>query len=489
MNYKKYIAGVVASVVLAGCSSFLDETPDNRTKIDTPEKAKDLLVFAYPSANYMYAMEIMTDNVGDSKRGANAKLDNTAYFTWDVEREESWDSPAEFWQASYKAIAQANQAIESIEKMGAVDAVKNPILGEALLSRAYNHYMIAAMFCQAYDPNTAASELGIPYNTKPETELVPLYERGTLQEVYDKIEADIIKGLPLVQNSNKSLRFHFNPSAAKAFATRFYAMKGDWDKVLEYSNDLGDRPTNFRDYNALSILAPSKYGQEYGSSAEKANLLIAACRSRIAREYPRIRFGVTSPIMANRYGPAFNPYNVDYSFMPYQAGQDVTFYPYFYEYFVVDNQSAGTGQPYVNIPLLTAEEWYLYRVEATIMKGDIDKATQMSAYYAKFKTMGNPVESSVTTARLLQKAGNANDYQPFYTMNDNQRKMMKFVAEMRRSEFLHTGLRWMDIKRFNLPVIHNDALTGAVYKLEPKDLRKAVQLPTSTLNMLTPNPR
>lgn len=489
MNYKKYIAGVVASVVLTGCSNFLDETPDNRTKIDTPEKAKDLLVYAYPLANYMYAMEAMTDNFGDSKRGQNSALDNTAYYKWEVDTEEAIDSPAEFWESSYKAIAQANQAIESIESMNAPASVKNPIIGEALMSRAYNHFMIASMFSQAYDPNTASSELGIPYVDEVEKVLIKDYKRGTLQETFDMIEADIIKGLPLVQNNATQSRFHFNPLAAKAFATRFYAMKGDWDKVLEYSNDLGDRPTSFRDYSQLKLLAPSKYGQEYGSGSDKANLLVAASRTLLDRVYRRNRFGITNQIISERVNPTYNPYNVSFSYGAYGSGQDVFYYPNFYEYFVYSNQSAGIGQPYVNIVLLTTEEWYLHRIEANVMKGDLDKATKLIAYYGKFRSVGNPIESSVTTVRLLQKAGNADDYQPFYSMDENQRKMVKYVAELRRSEFLMSGMRWMDIKRFNLPVVHNDVLTGEKSILEKRDLRKAVQLPSSALKMLTPNPR
>ena len=37
------------SLTLAACNDFLDELPDNRTELDTPDKINRLLVSAYPS--------------------------------------------------------------------------------------------------------------------------------------------------------------------------------------------------------------------------------------------------------------------------------------------------------------------------------------------------------------------------------------------------------------------------------------------------------
>ena len=63
------------------------------------------------------------------------------------------------------------------------------------------HFMLASLFCQAYDPATANQDLGIPYMDRPETELNPQYERGTVADVYAAIEKDLQKGLPLVSMS------------------------------------------------------------------------------------------------------------------------------------------------------------------------------------------------------------------------------------------------------------------------------------------------
>lgn len=493
MRYLKYITGVVAGIALVGCSSFLEENPDQRTTIDSPEKIKQLLVYAYPSANNFYALEAMTDNFGDSRRTANTALDNTAYYSWKDETQESWDSPSEFWDAAYKAISQANQALESVETVQMTKEMYEGIKGEALLARAYAHWMLANTFCEAYDPNTAASKQGIPYVDEVEEELIKEYKRGTLADVYARLEADIVEGVRLAKDEaffSPNPSFHFTKGAGSALAARFFAHKGDWDKVLEYTNVFGDKATNLRDIRTYAGVFPNAQGQLYGDQKEKANLLIVGSRSLLRRYYSSIRFGMVRPILSDMMSK-YNPYGRSYAYeMSYWASQDVYFQPKFHEYFVYENQGAGTGMPYVNVPLLTVDEAFLYRIEAKIMKDQYDEAANMIGYFAKFKTAGNLNESTVTLANVLRGVPTADEYKPFYQMNDTQSRLMKYVSELRRREFVHMGYRWFDIKRFNLEVVHTFDIEGTRDVLTAQDKRKAIQLPQSALGAgLTPNER
>ena len=58
------------------CNKFLEKEPDNRAKLDSPEKVSELLGTAYPQANYQPFAESMTDNVTDIGNGAD---DNTIH--------------------------------------------------------------------------------------------------------------------------------------------------------------------------------------------------------------------------------------------------------------------------------------------------------------------------------------------------------------------------------------------------------------------------
>ena len=65
------------------------------------------------------------------------------------------------------------------------------------------------------------------------------------EEVYEKIDRDIEEALPLVSDANYAVpKYHFNRSAAYAFATRFNLYYLKWEKVVEYASEvLGSAPS------------------------------------------------------------------------------------------------------------------------------------------------------------------------------------------------------------------------------------------------------
>ena len=65
-------------------------------------------------------------------------------------------------------------ALKAIEEKGN-PASLNPQRGEALVCRAYCHFMLATIFCNAYDTH-ASESLGIPYMEDVETTVSPRYE-------------------------------------------------------------------------------------------------------------------------------------------------------------------------------------------------------------------------------------------------------------------------------------------------------------------------
>jgi hypothetical protein len=72
----------------------------------------------------------------------------------------------------------------------------------------------------------------------------------------------------------------------------------------------------------------------------------------------------------------------------------------------------------------------------------------------------------------------------------NKLVMDVYVKLERRKEFIVQGLRWFDIKRFELEVEH-DLVDGSTIKLDQNDKRKVLQIPVSAVDVgkLEPNPR
>ncbi len=67
---KRYLLLILILPILAGCNSFLDQLPDDRTVIDTPEKMKELMVSAYDISLPIAFNEFMSDNVEDFGSGS-----------------------------------------------------------------------------------------------------------------------------------------------------------------------------------------------------------------------------------------------------------------------------------------------------------------------------------------------------------------------------------------------------------------------------------
>lgn len=485
MKKIKLTLAALALFTAFGCSDFLSEVPDSRTQLDSAEKISELLVNAYPKRSYMYFTEAMTDNFEDTKRVDLNDLENSKYFQFEDNQVGGLDTPNYYWEGTYNAIAHANQALAAIEEMGNSNGKLNLQKGEALLARAYAHFMLVNIYGQAYDPATASSELGIPYMTSVEDKLIVNYKRNTVQEVYDFVEQDLLEGMKLVGTGNdyKQKGFHFTKEGANSFAAKFYAYKGDWDKVLEYSNGLGDFPVNkLRDLEADATADKDVRSQNYASQFTNTNLLVSSGNSVQTYGLGLYRYGV-GPALQKTIESDFNPYGKawQYSRRWLNYGRGASFQSKFYIYWIMEGGNTDSGLPFATFVLLSNDDMYLNRIEATIMKGDLDKATLMLAHYTKFKTVGYNSEldaPKVTKDKILSFVPNADEYQPFYALSGDAQKYVKYLAEIRRREFVGEGARWFDIKRYNMEVKHIDLVSNQEYILNKKDLRKAIQLPS-----------
>ena len=481
-------------LMISSCDSVLDETPDNRTTIDSPEKIAELLVGAYPEAAYAPFLEPMTDNAGDKGPSAEEVRINQEMFFWRDINDTDVDTPTNYWNEVYAAIAQANQALASIEELGGGDAL-NSLKGEALLCRAYGHFMLVSIFSKAYNPATAVSDLGITYIKEPETVLLGNYSRGTVANVYENIRKDIEIGIPLIEDSYSVPAYHFTKSAAHAFASRFYLHTGEWQKVIDHSNQaLGG--------NDISVLRnwegayrPRTYSEQtaryISSTFEPANLLLVSAESIFNRNHFSARYQLDN-IKRDQIFPTFNATGKRWSYDVFGSGDLFYNVPKFTEYFKVTNQAASTGEAFVTFVLLSTDEVILNRAEAYAMIGQLGSAADdiNKAYALKTRNYNPNTDAlSVTEIQTIFQLEESNLYTPFYTIPSRALPFINAVLTIKRTVFYNEGLRWFDIKRHNIVVNHRD-IFGNSYLLPKDDLRRAIQIPEAAQSFgLTENPR
>ncbi|SDC51888.1 RagB/SusD family nutrient uptake outer membrane protein [Pedobacter soli] len=481
---KYFVFGSAILLLTPSCNKYLDTNPDNRTEINSVDKVAQLVGTAYPAYDYLTFTEAASDNTEDKGPGIGTVTDITSrpYFWQDVAGS-STNTPTNYWTGCYRGIAAANQALEAIDQNNFGPAVL-PYKGEALVARAYAHFMLVTLFAKAYVIGGANDAPGIPYVTVPETEVIKQYDRETVKSTYEKIEKDLTEGIALLSASAYSVpKFHFTPAAAHAFASRFYLFKGEWQKVIDHASAISTenfaniiRPIN----STLNAMAYADYKVALTKDDQKYNLLLANQYSTYQRTYPRYGYGAN---LVKMFSAGYNITGKAYAFkIAYTTVPNYTTGKYS-EFFYVTNQIANTGQPYIMSPLLTTDEALMNRAEAYARLNQFDNAIKDV----------NIMLSQTVKSYVASDAATLDKIKAFYSITDSQEAVIKIILETKKSIFLQEGIRWMDILRNRLTVKHNvlDAVGNETFiELGPDDNRRMFQLPEEArLSGVPLNPR
>ena len=550
-NLLKSTIAVIALVGLTACDKFLDKMPDNRAEINSQEKIRALLTSAYSTGTYLFFSEYMSDNVdnmGDDNPGTNRFVDQC--YTWADVTETDNDSPKYFWEGGYEAINHANQALEAIEKLAgcegelSVSAIEKAGLtaemAEALLCRAYNHFMLVNFFSLNYNANTSDKDLGVPYIDRVPVELNPKYDRGTVAEVYEKIDQDLRIALRYVSDSYYQVpKYHFNVKAAYAFACRFYLFYEKWDLAAEYATKcLGSQPAqvlrNWKYRNGLEKDMDVK-SNDYIKSSYDANLMLVTAYTGFGyyMGFPGItkyshnsflnftEMHYAQNIWGNTETGWRNVYSWFWEAPEWYSGSnyDQLVYwkiPYLFEY---TDPVARIGYAHAVYPAFTTDETLLSRAEAYIMLGRYDEAAADLDTWTHNLIKPQNFSETLTPEYIHEFYKNVEYWtsevptikkhlHPAFSIGGEgelRESMLQCVLGFKRIENAAQGLRWLDVKRYGIEItrrtLEPDPAAGqydAAYKilkgdvdvLKVDDPRRAMQIPPDIQTAgIAPNPR
>ncbi len=520
---KKYIGfSIIAlGLTLTSCDDWLDKLPDNRMELQTPSDVSSLLVSAYPSAHPAYLLEMYSDNTDECVNPSwseASRFQAQAYKWEDITETGEDESPQELWNKHYIAIASANAAIDLIEGKGS-PAEYSEQLGEALLCRAYAMFQLSTVFCKAYNPATASTDLGLPYPTHPEKVVGTVYTRGTMEDLYGQIDKDLQRGLPLVSSNYSKPKFHFNTEAAKAFAARFYLYKGDFAKAITYATEvLGADPTaKARDWAAYSALNMNQQirPEAWVSADEKCNFLLQTVYSEWGAISGPYRLG-------DKYAHSYRiTYDEDIASKGPFGAANSTFkqrvwsntalaklfhrkVPYEFEY---TDLQAGIGYAHAEYAVFTTEQLLLERAEAYALSGELQKAvddynTIMKVYqnYPKKFTLKQIVDFYNGVDYYTPKKATVKKHfvKPVYTIDaegSDQEALLQAILHLRRIMEVGEGYRMQDVKRYGIVIYRRQTntsftISAVTDSLTVDDPRRAIQLPQDVITSgLEPNDR
>ena len=518
---------------LTACFDKLDELPDNRTEIDSPEKVRLLLTSAYPQESQALLCELSGDNYIDDNvvvpathNDPRSKWHEEAYKWQDVNNYSmgEQDTPNQVWETYYAGISVCNHAIEAMLNMcddPASDRELAHSWGEAHVLRAYLHFVLVNTFAEAYKDSTKSSaDRGIPYVTIPESQVHVDYSGSdylhSVKETYDLIEKDLLAGIDLIDDSRYQVAaYHFNQNAANAFAARFYLFKRNYDKCIYYADRaLGANPSSMlRKWKNINTNTMDTRLKFYNDHQAVCNFLIQSTYSVQDRMLSACRFAInkgkdftdsqgrkwtvpsTLDILIDGGGPNWNGRMPAFDGNLFIfGGQEYGVWLFrVYEYFEYTDKIAGIGYVHMLYQPLTADETLLCRAEAKLYKGDNEGARQDLLYWTtSHKVTKNTMDQAdinkfYTNPRNAQFVSDLHPKEMGFEkiLTGDDLNVLNCILHFRRIETMFEGLRWFDIKRYGITVyhhyrganedeIHTDSLTY-------NDPRRVLQVPNNVI--------
>lgn len=532
---KKYILFYLFSFVLffsTGCNDFLDVIPDDRVNLETDNQSINAyLIGSYPDRYPHIICEMMSDNIDHKIDPITLtyyqKWQEEAYYWKDMVDPTQNDSPKSIWERLWMSVARANTALSLINEQGNPAELK-AARAEALLIRAFNHFMLVNLYGKHYNPATAEEDMGIVYMEDTAEDPNKDYPRESVAEVYRKIERDITEALPMVsEDSYKYPVYRFNRRAALAFAMRFNLFYAKYDKVIEYGNQLfGSDPTALmrNKYRFKSLTRDiTVFCQTFDAVDEKANFLMvtAASTGTVILNYSTGKLYQHTTLTANTEGlRSPGPWGAYRTATPYTFNIHSTSYtssnyvvmPNVYMQFKVTDPVNSTGVYYCNLLSFWAEESLLCRAEAYALTGQFDKAAADLDLWMKYQI--DPAYYQPLTREVINNYyGNLAYYKPdeptakkelhpvnftFAGNGTEQDNFLQCVLHFRRIETVNLGLRWFDIKRMGIEIYRrdvtrdgsSDVFVKTTDFLTVNDPRRAMQIPPDAIAAgVTPTPR
>ncbi|MBQ8968292.1 MAG: RagB/SusD family nutrient uptake outer membrane protein [Bacteroidaceae bacterium] len=536
---KKLAFFILTTLLFSSCFDVLDDEPDNRTKIDSADKVRQLLVSAYPDAVPAVICELSGDNLVDNNvvvpathNDAYALFQEEAYKWENITNYSTGedDTPYQVWEAYYKGIAVANHAIKAMLSMSADPAHDSDLAhswGEAHVLRAYLHFILVNVFAEAYkDETQSVKDWGIPYVTEVEDVLIVDYStaRKSVAEVYQLIEKDLLEGMDLIQDSKyKVPAYHFNRNATYAFAARFYLFKRDYKNCLKYANmALGGNPlSSLRKWASMSANTINTLLNAFNDETAPCNYLIqstyslqdrmlSACRYAINSGSTNEKVPATKDILYEGGGPNWNSRLKAFDGKIYRWGAGSEYGSWLfrvYEYFEYTDKIAGIGYVHILYQPFTADETLLCRAEAELYLGDKAAALQDLGCW----TLSHQVEASLTQAGIDNKykgtpyVGYDDTTGEYYTgsniylsdvhpqqmsaewptLTDEETRVLQCILHFRRIETMFEGQRWFDIKRYGITVHHayRGPMEDEIHHdyLRWNDPRRVLQIPRDVI--------
>ncbi|MCX2495206.1 RagB/SusD family nutrient uptake outer membrane protein [Pedobacter sp. PF22-3] len=447
-----YLVAIVLTMSLLSCKKFLDEKSD--MKLAVPERLDDLQALLnnenLNNAVDPGAAEVGADDyfVTDADLNSLSNEQNRRLYTWEKDNLFTSVSFPNDWEYLYTLIYTANTVLENLEKIERTlsnAAQYDNIKGQAYFNRARAYYNVLQLWSVGYNSSTADSDLGPVI--RESTDFNKTSVRSSVAKGYNYVLSDLLEAKRLLPN----LSVHpLRPGRQASFGllARVYLSMREYRNAALYADSCLKIKAVLLDYNQISTTPTFPFAR---FNAE----VIYECAASIPQILNNSRAKIV-PELITQY-----------------TDNDLRKVLYF------KNNNNGTfgwrgsyraGQGV--FPGITVDEQYLIRAECNARLGNLQAAVD-----------------DLNT--LLIKRFKSGTYIPYAV---NSLDILGVILKERRKELVMRGMRWTDLKRFNLEganITLRRTANGINYELKPNDKRYALEIPQDVIAIsgIEQNPR
>lgn len=425
-----FIAIAALSFSSIGCDRFLDIQPEGKIIPMTVEDYRKVLTSAYSKYPLHKSLTALrTDELTIDENLNEFNIYREIAMWKDSNNDQA---TAEFpWVAFYSVNFYLNQIINEGGKTMADSPEKQQIMAEAYALRAYLYFDLVNLYGKPYNSATASADRGVPISL--EIDLEQVLKPSSVQEVYDQVNADIVKaeGLMIEEKQPSGINYRFSKIALKAFQARTALYQGDWNKALSYA------------------------GQVLAVKGELSNLNTTATAPN--------HYASVESILALDNAFNIGVQNVSYASSELISKYDMVTDKRFALYFEKNGSKYKVikgGTTDFRVSFRTAEMYFI-QSEALLKLNRLNEAKE-----AVLKVLKN----------RYTPAGYAAVQNQINPMNNTE--FTGFIQDERLREFALEGQRWYDLRRSDQKKITH-IVNGTEYILQQNDVRYTIEFPMS----------
>lgn len=449
MKRFKYIAVqlllLLCSLFFSGCDKYLDIEPKGKQLLKTTNDFdlwlnSNVLVTETTSNNIM---NYMTDNIDLLNVNTPPSTLAELIYTWAPQFTTDVNATTYLWGEHFRRISLFNTVLLGIDAAeGGSVSQKNSIKAEALLGRAHSYFYLVNEYAKPYNASTVATDLAVPYITSDDvSQKTPA--RSTAAEIYQHIIDDINAAIPNLPADNSNARFRGSKAAAYSVLARVYLYRREYAEAQRYAElALANTRAVMIDYtNAATFPTTTNVVSHpdviYGRASAAAGLpLSAELKSMFATNDARKTVLYYNWAGTTRGATLF-----------YAAAVTPAF------------QLTNSGT--------TVQEMHLIAAEGAARSNNLTTALLHLNEVRRNRYTGTPLTSRD------------------FSSTSQEAVMTEVLAERRRELPFH-GLRWFDMRRFDMensmPVVTRlNAQNAVIATLAPHSSKYTLQVPIQVL--------